>query len=141
MADKFELQIVTPEREFYKGEATMVFFNTSEGEIGVLKGHIPLTTILTSGMLVIKNGDEEKKAALHSGFAEITGDVVRVITDAAEWPDEIDKRRAMDAKKRAEEAMVESHISDKQMARIHASLSRALARIEVSEHHGREDKI
>jgi F-type H+-transporting ATPase subunit epsilon len=135
VADKFTLQIVTPEREFYKGEASMLVFNTSEGEIGVLKGHIPLTTILKSGEMIIKNDGQEKKAALHSGFAEITGEKVVIITDAAEWPEEIDKQRALEAKKRAEQALVESQISDVQMARIHASLSRALARITVAEHH------
>jgi F-type H+-transporting ATPase subunit epsilon len=72
MADKdFQLRIITPERVFYEGIVDMVEFNTTEGQIGVLPGHIPLTVIVKPGILHITEKDGEKEAALHSGFAEI----------------------------------------------------------------------
>ena len=72
MADKeFTLRIITPERVFYEGIVDMVEFNTTEGQIGVLPGHIPLTVIVKPGILHITEKDGEKEAALHSGFAEI----------------------------------------------------------------------
>ena len=55
MADKKSLllRIITPDRIFYEGQAEMVEFNTTEGEIGILPGHIPLTVILKPGILRI----------------------------------------------------------------------------------------
>ena len=68
MADKdFQLRIITPERVFYEGTVDMVEFNTTEGQIGVLPGHIPLTVIVKPGILHITEKDGEKEAALHSG--------------------------------------------------------------------------
>ena len=53
MADQnlFTLKIVTPDRVFYQGEVSMVEFNTTEGEIGVLKGHVPTTVIISPGKI------------------------------------------------------------------------------------------
>jgi hypothetical protein len=79
MADEleFKIEVITPNRIFYDGVATMVEFNTTEGQIGILKGHIPLTVILSPGVLYIteENG-KKKEAALHEGFAEILQDKV-----------------------------------------------------------------
>ena len=73
MADgrKFMIKIITPERCFYEGEAVMAEFNTSEGELGVYANHIPMTVILRPGVLTITEENGSKKAALHTGFAEI----------------------------------------------------------------------
>ena len=63
MADKdFQLRIITPERVFYEGTVDMVEFNTTEGQIGVLPGHIPLTVIVKPGILHIteKHRAEER---------------------------------------------------------------------------------
>ena len=80
MADKdFQLRIITPERVFYEGTVDMVEFNTTEGQIGVLPGHIPLTVIVKPGILHITEKDGEKEAALHSGFAEILPEGVIIL--------------------------------------------------------------
>ena len=71
MAEDFTLKIITPDRIFYEGTVQMVEFNTTEGEIGVLKGHIPMTVIVKPGVLTITTDQGEKLAALHAGFAEI----------------------------------------------------------------------
>ena len=73
MADNkgFQLHIITPDRVFYEGEVDMVEFNTTEGQIGILPGHIPLTVIVKPGILNISEPEGEKEAALHAGFAEI----------------------------------------------------------------------
>ena len=66
MADNiFDIEIITPDRVFYKGETDFLEFNTQNGEIGVYKNHIPLTTVLAPGIVTIHNGDEEKIAAIH----------------------------------------------------------------------------
>ena len=112
----FLIKIITPERVFYEGTAIMAEFNTSEGEIGVYAGHIPLTVILKPGVLTLTEESGKKKAALHTGFAEILPDQISILAEAAEWPGEIDIKRAEAAQKRAEERL-QAHSSDTDMAR------------------------
>ena len=103
MADKkFDLQIMCPDRTFFKGEADMIELTTIEGQIGIYPGHIPLATVLAPGVMTIHNNGEEKKAALHSGIVEIQPYKVMILAEIAEWPDEIDLKRAEEAKVRAE---------------------------------------
>ena len=75
MADEnkvFDVEIITPDRVFFTGTATMIEFNTAAGELGVYARHIPLTTVLAPGVVTIhKQGEEDIIAAVHSGFAEI----------------------------------------------------------------------
>ena len=125
----FDVRVITPDRTFYVGEATMVEFNTTEGEIGIYKKHIPMTVIIKPGVLTI-TGEEVKKAALHSGFAEILGDSVTILAEVIEWPDEIDEMRAMAAKERAERLLLEKDPKT-DIARAETALQRAMARINV----------
>ena len=53
----FTLRIITPDRIFYEGEASMVEFNTTEGEIGVYKNHVPTTVIISPGILTITEAE------------------------------------------------------------------------------------
>lgn len=132
MADKdlFQLKIITPDRVFYEGEAAMVEFNTTEGEIGILKNHIPLTVMIAPGILTITEAEESKEAALHSGFAEILPDAVTILAEIVEWPTEIDVQRAEEAKERAEERLrVKTPETD--VARAETALHRAVSRIHV----------
>ena len=133
MADnKFILEVMCPDRTFFKGEADMVEMNTSEGYIGVYPGHIPLATVLSPGIMVIHNDGEERKAALHSGFAEITKDRIMVLAEVAEWPEEIDLNRAEEARIRAERRLggAESGID---IERAEAALKRSLTRISIKD--------
>ena len=131
MADNiFDIEIITPDRVFYKGETDFLEFNTQNGEIGVYKNHIPLTTVLAPGNVTNHNGDEEKIAAIHSGFAEILGDKV---TFLAEWPDEIDVDRAQAAKERAEQRL-SNHTAEIDVKRAEFALRKALIRIDVAHH-------
>lgn len=132
MADNnlFTLKVITPDRVFYEGEASMVEFNTTEGEIGVLKGHIPLTVIVNPGILTITEAEGTKEAALHSGFAEILQDQVVIMAEVIEWPHEIDLDRAQQAKERAEERL-RSKTPETDIVRAETALQRSLARIHV----------
>ena len=107
MADNnsFLLRIITPDRIFYENQVKMVEFNTTEGEIGVLPGHIPLTVIVKPGILDITEAGGDKMAALHAGFAEILPDRVTILAEVIEWPEEIDGERASAALHRAEERL------------------------------------
>ena len=132
MADKsdFLLRIITPDRIFYENRADMVEFNTTEGEIGVLPGHIPMTVIVKPGVLYIHETGEEKKAALHAGFAEILPESVTILAEVIEWPSEINEDRAKSAMERAERRL-QNKAPNTDIAKAETAVQRALARIQV----------
>ena len=132
MADKsdFLLRIITPDRVFYENQADMVEFNTTEGEIGVLPGHIPMTVIVKPGILYIHEAGEEKKAALHAGVAEILPEGVTILAEVIEWPGEINEDRAKSAMERAEKRL-QGKEPNTDLARAETALQRAIARIQV----------
>lgn len=127
----FKLNIVEPDGVFYEGEIDMLEFNTTEGEIGVLPGHIPMTVIIKPGIMTIyETGKEEKRAAIHAGFAEILPDKVTILAEIAEWPEEIDVARAEAAMERAQ-ARIQEKASGTDMMRAETALLRAMARINL----------
>lgn len=129
--DCFTLKIIAPDRVFYEGSAEMVEMNTTEGEIGVYPKHIPMTVIIRSGILNIYEAEGEvKKAALHSGFAEILPDQITILAEVIEWPEEIDEQRAEAAKTRAEER-IRTKSEGIDIMRAEAALHRALTRIDL----------
>lgn len=132
MADKvFELEVMCPDRSFYHDNVAMVEFNTTEGYIGVYPGHIPLATVLASGIMTIHEEDgTEKQAALHEGFAKITQDKVMILAEIAEWPDEIDVNRAKEAQVRAERRL-DGKESGMDIQRAEVALKKALTRISL----------
>lgn len=130
MADNkyFKVKVITPDRIFYEGEADLLELKTSEGDIGILAGHIPLTAIIAPGVLKITKDGETKEAALLEGFVEILQDRVTVLAEACEWPDEIDENRAKEAKIRAERRLSEG---EGDLARAELALRKALIRIDL----------
>ncbi len=135
MADNekmFQVQVITPDRVFYAGEAEMIEFTTNSGQIGVYKNHIPLTTVLAPGAVIIHEAEGEKIAAVHAGFAEILPEQVTLLAEIAEWSEEIDISRAEAAKKRAEERLM-AKTADIDLARAEFALRKALTRIGVKD--------
>lgn len=132
MADErnFRLKVITPERVFYEGDVNMVEFNTTEGEIGIYKGHVPMTVIVNPGILTISEADGARNAALHAGFVEILQDKVTILAEIIEWPEEIDKQRAEAAKARAEER-IRTKAPETDVLRAEIALKKAIARIHV----------
>jgi F-type H+-transporting ATPase subunit epsilon len=127
-----KLRVISPDRIFFEGDADFVELRTSEGEIGVYKAHIPLTSILVPGLLKIHLDGNVKIAALHNGFVEILPDSITVLAESAEWPEEIDLERAKNAKQRAEDRL-RSGDENVNVARAELALRKALIRIEASE--------
>ena len=130
MADLFKLQIITPERKFYEGDASMVELTTTEGEIGVYRGHIPMTAIAAPGVLKIHEAGGIKEAALMSGFLEILPEKIVIMAEVAEWPEEIDLNRAEEAKVRAERRLKEQS-GEIDIVRAETALKKALVRISL----------
>lgn len=131
MADLFKLQIITPERKFYEGDTSMVELTTTEGEIGVYRGHIPMTAIVAPGVLKIHEEGGLKEAALMSGFLEILPEKIVIMAEVAEWPEEIDLNRAEEAKVRAERRLKEQS-GETDVVRAETALKKALVRISLT---------
>lgn len=128
----FQLEIISPDRIFFQGEADMIELKTTEGDIGILKGHIPLTAVIAPGIIKIKNAGETKEAALHNGFIEVLKEKVTIMAEACEWPDEIDINRANEAKIRAERRLkgADGEINE---TRAELALRRSLTRLELAQ--------
>lgn len=128
---KLELSIITPERELLTEQVDEVTLPTEAGEITVLPHHVPLVTALKPGELIVHLGSTTRHIAIHGGFAEINGERVRVLADAAELAEDIDERRAQEALDRAEKAKEEAkdHI---ELAEVTALIERNLTRLKVA---------
>lgn len=132
MADKtFRLEIIAPDRIFYSNDIYMVEYNTVEGQVGVYAAHIPMTQIIAPGRLIITERNEEKQAALLSGFVEITPEKMTILAEAVEWPQDIDIKRAEEAKIRAQRR-ISSEQGGVDIGRAELALKRALIRLEIA---------
>ncbi len=132
MADKkLHLQIITPVKRLFDDEIKTVSMRGVEGDFGILPAHEPFTTILSYGILKITTVDgNELRATVFGGFVEVLPDQVTILTDSAEWPDEINKERAMASKERAESRL--KNPSNVDVKRAELALHRALVRIEAT---------
>ena len=124
----FKLRIVSPDREFYCGDVDMVEMVTTEGEIGVLKGHIPLTAVAAPGILKIHEEEGIKEAVLIDGIIRVMQDNVTILAEDCNWPEEIDLNRAKEAKIRAERRL-KGEEEGANLDRAEMALRRAIARI------------
>ncbi len=131
MANTFYLEIVTPDRKFYTGDVEMLILKTPEGEMGVLKDHMPMVVAVAIGPIRILKDGEWLEAVLSEGFMEIMQDKTVILADTAEWPNEIDINRAKAAEERARERL-QSQLSRVEYMQSQAALQRALSRLKVT---------
>ncbi len=131
MGKKFNLEVVTPDSNFFEGESEMVIIKTTEGDVGILYDHEPLVAPIKIGSLRIKIDGEFKWATCSGGFLTQTEEKLTIITDAAEWIDQIDIDRAVAAKERAEERIKEGAAKGVDVLRARMALERATNRIRL----------
>ena len=131
--NKLKLKIVSPEKSLYEGEAESVSLSTPQGQITVLPNHIPLVSSLAAGEIKIAENGQVRHLVVTGGVIEIKKDnQIVVLADAAETAEEIDIKRAEEARERARKIMTEQVLSDEEYAATTAVLERAHARIRVS---------
>ena len=130
MPKPFHLMVLTPEREFYSGEAIYVSVQTIAGSIGVLADHVPMVSALDVGALVIQPDENTTRTAFHSeGFIEVRPECVYILSQACEWPEEIDEKRALEAELRAQERLQQERGDDLgTMGHSKVALMRAMTR-------------
>lgn len=134
MGKKFKLDVVTPDRVFFEGETDMVILKTTEGDIGILYDHEPLVAPLKVGSMRVRQDDQSFKwAACSAGFLTVNEEKVTVVIDSAEWVDEIDVDRALEAKRRAETRLQDGPEKGVDILRARLALERAINRIRLYE--------
>jgi len=132
MAETLRLRVVTPERLLLDEEVDEVTAPGTEGEFGVLPNHITFLSSLQPGRLSYKQGGRVRFLAVSGGFAEVRDNVVTILTDSAEFADEIDVERARAALRTAEERLRTLAVIDPVFVEVQAAHQRAQVRIEVA---------
>ena len=131
MESLLQLEIVTPDKVALATTADYIGMPGLTGHFGVLPHHVPLLCALGIGELYYRAENRTERVFVSGGFVEVSGNVVSVLTEAAERGNDIDVARAEAAKRRAEERLA-SRSEDVDMARAHAALSRAVTRLSIA---------
>lgn len=130
MANKFKLEIVTPEAKTFSDDVDTVTLTGGEGEMGLLPTHMPLMTELVGGEIHAVKDGQSIFLAVGDGFIQVTGDRVSILTDMAIRAENIDEAAAEQARQRAEERLKQK-LSDEDSAMVHAALAHALTQLQV----------
>ncbi len=137
MDKSFLLEIVTPYGLVVSSDVEEAVMPGSQGEFGVLPGHVPFLTSLKIGALHYRRGKEVHYMAISRGFAEISPTKATILADTAESAEEIDLERARKAFSRAEERLKAMAKNDPAYLQEADALERAKIRILVGEKAGR----
>jgi F-type H+-transporting ATPase subunit epsilon len=133
MANKILLEVVTPDKQLLSKEVDVVVCTGTDGEFGVLYGHVPFLASLAIGEMRFRDGNATDYAAISGGFAEVTGEKVTVLAEAAELAREIDIDRAKRARERAEQRLQQAQTEKIEYTRAEAALQRSMLRMRVVE--------
>lgn len=125
------VEIVTPYGMFFEGAAEMVVITSKDGEIGIMPGHTPLIAALTPGEIRVNAAGRWRALAASNGYAEIGATLIIIVVNAAEWPDQIDERRAQAALARAEARYRDPKTSAQEKNHARHGIERAKARLKV----------
>ena len=112
MLDKFTIEIITPDKTILKSEATEVTIPSFEGQMGILKDHIPLITFLRPGIILVQN-QEEKKYFVEEGTVEFSDNNLLILSSTAKDLKNIEKNSINDLIEQAEKKLKDSSLSDK----------------------------
>jgi F-type H+-transporting ATPase subunit epsilon len=130
MADKIQLEVITPEKVALRETVDEVVVPGVGGELGILPDHTPLISQVQTGLLTYRIGAEKRQMHVSGGFVEVLPDKVSLLTDVAEKPEEIDLERARRARDRAEKRLA-TNSEDLDLSRAQLKLVRAQTRIQL----------
>ena len=114
MSENFTVEIISPDKSILKSETTEVTIPSYEGQMGILKDHIPLITFLRPGLIIIKENSEEKKFFIEDGTVEFLNNNLLILTSTAKSLDSLDKNSIDIIIKKSEEKISKDEISDKE---------------------------
>ena len=129
MANTIQIDIVSAEEEIWSGEGTMVFAPAEMGEIGIAPQHAPLLTRLNPGEIrVQQESGEEQFFYVSGGMLEVQGHIVTVLSDTALRAADLDEAAALEAQRRAEQALSDQ-TGELELTKAKAELIQAAAQI------------
>lgn len=129
----FFLEIITPEKTFFRGEVESIHIPSVGGSCTVMAGHQPMVFAVEPGTIRITADGRTREAFMSEGFIEVRPDETIAFSQAVEWPEDINERRAVDAKERAEEQLRRNRsAAEYRLNRV--ALARAFARLKVKHH-------
>ena len=114
MSENFTVEIISPDKSILKSEATEVTIPSYEGQMGILKDHIPLITFLRPGLIIIKENSGEKKFFIEDGTVEFSNNSLLILTSTAKSLDSLDKNSIDTIIKNSQEKISKGEISDKE---------------------------
>jgi len=113
MSEKFQVEIISPDKTILKSEVSEVTIPSFEGQMGILKDHIPLITFLRPGIIFIK-GPEEKKYYVEEGTVEFSNNNLLILTSTAKDIKKFDKSSIDNLLKVAEKKISDNNLNDKE---------------------------
>ena len=132
MAAEFQVHILSSDRDFYQGPCVSLVLPTSDGQYGVLAGHVSMAAAIVTGTLTCTLPDGSVLTAIVSdGLARVERNDVMVLVGTAEKPEEIDEARARRAAERARAELLQKH-SWHEHLQTQANLNRALTRLKAA---------
>ncbi len=134
MAKTFHLEIIAADRIFYQGECEHLVITAIDGLLGIMAGHEPLVTVLPTGELKYMVNGQWQYAAISEGFIQVMPESSVILADTCELPEEIDIKRAEEARERAQEQLRQKQ-SIHEYYQTQAALNRAMNRLKISQKH------
>jgi F-type H+-transporting ATPase subunit epsilon len=129
MAMTIHVDVVSAEESIFSGLAEFVVLPGEAGELGIMPGHMPLMTRIKPGAVRIKTqAGVEELVFVAGGMLEVQPNLVTVLADTAIRGKDLDEAKALDAKRKAEEAMAQRS-SELDYARAQAELAEAVAQL------------
>jgi F-type H+-transporting ATPase subunit epsilon len=132
MAEKIQLEVVTPERRVLAESVDMVTVPGLGGELGILPGHTPLISQLQTGVLTYVQEGKSYPLHVSGGFVEVRDDHVSVLADLAELPEEIDAARAKLSRDKLEKQLNAWTGSEEDLETAKTELDRSLVRLQLA---------
>ncbi|MDQ3255623.1 MAG: F0F1 ATP synthase subunit epsilon [Acidobacteriota bacterium] len=132
MAERIQLDVITPERRLLSETVDAVTVPGLNGELGILPGHTPLISQLRTGVLSYTQGTATRRLMVSGGFVEISDERVSVLADIAERPEEVDAARARQERELAEREMSSFAGSEEEMAQVRDRFERSTARLQLA---------
>ena len=132
MADRLQLDVITPERRLVSEQVDAVTLPGLGGELGILPGHTPLISQLQTGVLSYTQAGATRRLLVSGGFAEVNADRVSVLADMAEFPEEVDAQSARREREEAERRLGSFAGPPEELAAVRAELDRATARLQLA---------
>ena len=114
MSENFTVEIISPDKSILKSEATEVTIPSYEGQMGILKDHIPLITFLRPGLIIIKENSGEKIFFIEDGTVEFSNNSLLILTSTAKSVDSLEKNSIDTIIKNSQEKISKGEISDKE---------------------------